>query len=193
MRMRTGVFLAGLSALLVLSLGYGTTAQQNQVQPLSRVGVMGVMKIMENCKRNEDHLAQSKAEQQKRIMELRALAQELELEKEQLKTFLSGTDDYLEQAKLVGSKQVTLEALNNHYTQKSQTETRDWMEQLYKDVLAAAEKIAEAKGLDMVFDRSEPSYPMSAEQLFSTIRTRTLIYSKGCIDISDEVLAEIDK
>jgi len=193
MRTRTGVFLAGLSALLVLSLGYGTTAQQNQVQPLSRVGVVNVMKIMEVSKKNTEHIAQSKAEQQKRIQELRALDQELALEKDQLKTFLPGTDDYLEQAKIVGSKQVNLEALQNHYQQKSQAETRDWMEQLYKDVLAAAQKIAEAKELTMVLDQSEPAYPIPAEQLFATIRTRTLIYSKGCVDISDEVLAEIDK
>jgi hypothetical protein len=113
--MRTGVFLGALSALLVLSLGYGTTAQQSQVQPLIRVGVLNVMKIMEVSKKNTDHIAQSKAEQQKRILELRTLAQELDLEKEQLKTFLPGTDDYLEQAKLVGSKQVHLKVLQEHY------------------------------------------------------------------------------
>jgi Skp family chaperone for outer membrane proteins len=193
MRMRTGVFLAGLSALLVLSLGYGTTAQQSQVQPLSRVGVMGVMKIIENSKKNADHIAQSQAEQKKRIEELRTLDRELVLEKDQLKTFLPGTDDYLEQAKLVGSKQVNLEALQNYYTQKYRSEERDWMEQLYKDILAAAQRIAEAKDLGMVFERSEPEYPIPAEQLIVTIKTHKLIYSKGCIDISDEVLAEIDK
>jgi Skp family chaperone for outer membrane proteins len=154
---------------------------------------MGVMKIIENSKRNADHIAQSQAEQKKRIEELRTLDRELVLEKDQLKTFLPGTDDYLEQAKLVGSKQVNLEALQNYYTQKYRSEERDWMEQLYKDILAAAQKIAEAKDLGMVFERSEPEYPIPAEQLIVTIKTHKLIYSKGCIDISDEVLAEIDK
>ncbi len=193
MRMRTVVILCGLSGLLVLSLGHGTTAQQGQVAPSSRVGVVNVMKIIENSKRNAGHIVQKQAEQEEKIRELRTLARALELEKDQLKTFLAGTDDYLAQAKLVGTKQVHLEALQNHYTQKSRLEAGEWTERLYKDVLAVARRIAEAKDLDMVFDRTEPEYPIPAEQLIATIRTHKLIYSKGCIDITDEVLAEVDR
>ena len=126
-------------------------------------------------------------------LELRTLAQELDVEKAQLQTFRPGTDDYLKQAQLVGGKQVNLEALQEHYTQITRAKERDWTEQLYKDVLAAAQRVAEAKGLGMIFDCSEPEYPIPAERLFMAISTHKLIYSKGCIDIHDEVLAEIDK
>lgn len=193
MRTRTGVMLGASSVLLVLSLGHGTRAQQDQVQPLSRVGVVNVMKIMQDCKRNADHIAESQAEAKKLNRQLLALDKELDLEKAKLKTFLPGTDDHLEQAKRVGSQQVHLKVLQEHYLQKAQAQERDWQELLFKDVLAAAQKTAEARGLDMVFNRSEPEYPIPADRLFMAISTHKLIYSRGCIDITDEVIAEIDR
>ena len=193
MRIRTGVLLCCLSALLVSSLGYGTKAQQGQTPPLNRVGVFSVMKIMQNCQKNTDHITVAQAEQKKMSLELRTLAQELELGKAELKTIRSGTEDYMLKAKSVGNKQVHLEALQDYYTQLTRAKERDWTEQLYKDVLAAAQRVAEAKGLGMVFDQSEPEYPLPADRLFVAISTHKLIYSKGCIDIYEEVLAEVDK
>jgi Skp family chaperone for outer membrane proteins len=193
MRIRTGVLLGCLSALLVLSLGYGTKAQQGQIAPLSRVGVFSVMKVMQNCQKNTDHITVAQAEQKKMSLELRTLAQELEMEQSQLKTIRPGTEDYLQQAKSAGNKQVNLEALQDYYTKLTRAKERDWTEQLYKDVLAAAQRVAEAKELGMVFDQSVPEYPVPADRLFMAISTHKLIYSKGCIDINDEVLAEVDK
>ena len=91
--------------MLVLSLGYGSMAQPGQTGPLSQVGVVNVMKVLQTCKRNTDHIAEAQAEGEKLTLELRTLAQELDVEKAQLKTFVRGTDDYLAQAKLVGAKQ----------------------------------------------------------------------------------------
>lgn len=193
MRWQTGAILGGFCTLLILSLDHGTVAQQNQTVALNRIGVVSVMNIMQNCKKKKDHDVKVQAEYKKLDLELRTLAEELDVEKAQLETFLRGTDDYLEQAKLVGTKQVSLEALREHYTQQTRSKERDWTEQLYKDVLAAVQKVAEAKGLGMVLDRTEPVYPISAERLLGTINTHKLVYSKGCVDITDEVLVEIDK
>ena len=193
MRIRTVMLLCALSALLVLSFGYGTMAQPGQVGPLSQIGVINIMKVLQTCQKNTDHIAEVQAEGKKLSAELRMLAQELDVEKAQLKTFIPGTDDYLEQAKVVGAKQVNLEALQEHYTQQTRSKERDWTEQLYKDVLAAVQKVAEAKGLGMVLDKSEPEYPIPADRLFVTINTHKVLYSEGCIDITDEVLAEVDK
>lgn len=193
MRIRTVLLLGSLSAMLVLSLGYGTMAQQGQPVPLTKVGVVNVMKILQTCQRNTDHITEAQAEQKTMSLELRTLAQELDVEKAQLKTFLAGTDDYLTQAKLVGSKQVHLETLQEHYTQLTRAKERDWTEKLYKDVLAAVQKVAEAKGLGLVLDQSEPVYPIPADRLLMTVSTHKVLYSKGCVDITNEVLAEVDK
>lgn len=193
MKIRTVLLLCALSGLVVLSLGYGTMAQQGQAGPLRQVGVINLMKVLQTCQKNTDHITEAQAEGKKMSLELRALAQELDVEKAQLKTFMPGTDDYLEQAKLVGTKQVNLEALQEHYTQQTRSNERDWQEQLYKDVLAAVQKIAEARGLDMVLDKSEPEYPIPADRFYVAISTHKVLYSKGCVDITAEVLAEIDK
>ena len=193
MRFRAGVILGGLCTLLIWSLEHTTVAQPNQIVPLNRIGVVSVMRILQNCKRQIDHKAKAQAEYKELERELRKLAQELDVEKAQLATFLPGTDDYLEQKERVGTKQVHLEALQEHYTQQTQEKERAWTEQLYKDILAAAQKIAEAKGLGLVFERSEPVYPIPAENLFATVNTHKLIYCQGCIDITDAVRAEIDK
>ena len=193
MRMRTVVLLGGVAALLVLSLGYGTMAQPGQTGPLSQVGVVNIMRILRTCQKNMDHIAEVKAESEKLSAELRMLAQELDVEKAQLQTFVRGTDDYLAQAKSVNSKQANLEALQEHYTLMTRAKERDWTEQLYRDVLAAVEKVADAKGLGMVLDKSEPEYPIPADRLVVTISTHKVLCSKGCVDITAEVLVEVDK
>lgn len=179
--------------MLVLSLGYGTMAQPGQTGPLSQVGVVNIMKVLRTCQKNMDHITEVQAESEKLSAELRMLAQELDVEQAQLKTFVRGTDDYLAQARSVGSKQANLEALQDHYTQMTRAKERDWTEQLYRDVLDAVQKVADAQGLGMVLDKSEPEYPIPADRLVVTISTHKVLYSKGCVDITNEVLAEVDK
>jgi Skp family chaperone for outer membrane proteins len=68
------------------------------------------------------------------------------------------------------------------------------IEQLYKDLLKVVEDIAAKKGLDMVFEKSEPDLPAAnGNDLTLAISTHKLLYSKGCVDITADVISAVDK
>jgi len=54
-------------------------------------------------------------------------------------------------------------------------------------------ELAKQKGLDLVFESDEPEFPASSrDELMLTISTHKLLYSGGCLDITDDVVAQLD-
>lgn len=95
--------------------------------------------------------------------------------------------------KEVLEKQGKLQVQREIYERQRALKERNVIEQLYKDILRETRKVAEQKGLDVVFERSEPDFPSpSANDLTMTISTHKLLYGDGCVDITDEVMARVD-
>jgi Skp family chaperone for outer membrane proteins len=60
-------------------------------------------------------------------------------------------------------------------------------------VIKATEEVAKEKNLDLVLERSEPDLPAAnSNELTLTISTHKILYSSGCEDITDAVLAKVD-
>lgn len=89
--------------------------------------------------------------------------------------------------------QARLQALQQYYQQASTLKDKQWTEQLFKEVTEATTKIAEQKGLALVLERTEPEYPIPAERFFLAVGSYKVLYAKGCVDLTAEVMAAIDK
>jgi len=90
-------------------------------------------------------------------------------------------------------KQAKFEAQQQFYKQQIELKDKRWTEQLYKDILRETCEVAKQKGLDLVLERDEPELPaLSAFDLMTIIRTHKLLYSGGCLDITEEVMGRID-
>ena len=64
---------------------------------------------------------------------------------------------------------------------------------VYKDILRITGEVAVEKGLDLVFESSEPDLSeLSANELELVMGTHKLLYGGGCLDISDEVMTRAD-
>jgi Skp family chaperone for outer membrane proteins len=65
---------------------------------------------------------------------------------------------------------------------------------IYTDILRIVNEVAQQKGLDLVLEKNEPELLDStpANELMLTIRTHKVLYSGGCVDITDEVIARLD-
>ena len=62
------------------------------------------------------------------------------------------------------------------------------------EILQQVKKVAQEKGLEMVFDKDEVDFPaMSLNDATMIIRTHKVLYSGGCPDITDDVIAAMDK
>jgi Skp family chaperone for outer membrane proteins len=193
MKATTAVVLCSVVGLVVLSVGYSGHAQAPAVDPLSRIGVVSVMKILRDCQRQSAHEKEVAAEQDRLSAELSEMNQKLARENDQLKTFKPGTPEHLDLYKAMAEGQGRLRALQEYYQNASTLKDKQWTEQLFKEVVEATAKIAEQKGLALVLERTEPEYPIPAERFFLAVGSYKVLYAKGCTDLTAEVQAAIDK
>jgi Skp family chaperone for outer membrane proteins len=188
------IALVGLVTVFVLSMCYEHTwAESKTDKAQSKMGIVSIRKIFDNCKRNAKYKQEAMAEQDKIVAELEKLSKEIDAEKTGLKAFNSGSTDHLAKVKLILEKQASLQAQQEFQKQQLQAKDQKWTEKLYQDILNMTAKVAEQKGLDMVFEEDDVELPAgSANELALAIRTHKLLYTKGCLDITDEVTALVD-
>jgi Skp family chaperone for outer membrane proteins len=203
--MKAKVIVIGcLVGLLVLSCSYVAGASKPKPKdepagppsggPKSRLGIMSVRKIFQTCKRNEKYKQQAKAEQEKAIEELQQLRKDINAAEARIEALKPGTKDYLDIAQELAQKKASLPIKQSYYEQQFTQKDKDWTEQLYKDTLSSAVKVAEEKGLEMVFEKDEPEFPFERpDELMLAIRTNKILYSSSdCVDITNDVMARID-
>jgi len=192
-----GMILSCLIGAVVLFIlmprGEYSRAESKADKPCLNIGVVSIRKIFQDCKRNDKYVEEATAEQDKVVAELEKLSKELEAEKAGLKTLKAGSSDHLALIKEILTKQASLQAQQEFHKQQIALKDQKWTEQLYKDILRETSEVAEQKGLDLVFEKDEIELPASsANDLMLTIRTHKLLYSGGCLDITDEVMARLD-
>ena len=188
------IALACLVGALVLSVGYEhSRAELKAGGAYPKIGTVSVRKIFQNCKRSAIYREQAKAEHDKAMMELQRLSKELEADRAGLKTLKAGSSDHLAQMKEILEKQASLEVKQEFLKQEMLSREQRMIEELYGDVLRVTREVAEQKALELVFERSEPELSaFSSQELKETIGTHKLLYSGGCLDITDEVMARLD-
>ena len=188
------MILSCLMVAAVLSMGAELRSAGSKADiPGSRIGVVSIRKIFQDCKRNAKYRQEATAEQDKVIAELKKLSKEIEAERAGLQTLKAGSDDHLALMKEILAKQANLQALQEFHKQQIALKDQKWTEELYKDILREVREVAEQKSLDLVFEKDEVELPaLSANELMLTIRTHKLLYSGGCLDVTDEVTARLD-
>jgi Skp family chaperone for outer membrane proteins len=188
------ILLSFLIGVVIVFVGYqrGRAAPAGDgAQP--KIGVVGIRRIFQDCKRNVKYREEATAEQQKIIAELGKLKSEIEADEAGLKALKAGSSDYLDLMKAVLEKQASLQAKQDYHKQQLALKDQRWTEELYTDILRETAAVAKQKGLDIVLEKDEPELPaLSAQELMMIIRTHSVLYSGGCPDITDEVINRVD-
>jgi len=197
MKAKTAVALCGVVGLAILAVGQSNRgalrAQQAVTDPLARIGVVSVKKILRESQRYAAHEKETMVEQDRLNGDLSKMNQEVETEQAKLKTFKTGSQEFLDLYKPMVEKQARLQALQEFYRQSSAVKEKQWNEQLFKEILEATAKISEQKGLALVLERTEPEFPIPTDAFVATVNTHKVIYAKGCVDLTAEVLAAVDR
>ena len=160
---------------------------------MPKAGIVSIRKIFRDCKRSAKYRQESNAERQKIDAELTKLDNEIKAQQAGLKTLKIGSENYMAQVKEILEKQGSLKALQQfHKQQLSLTEQRI-TEDIYGDILRITGEVAKEKGLDWVFETSEPELPaQTPTELELSMGMHKLLYSYGCLDITDEVMTRVD-
>ena len=194
MKVKLMVLVVLIAAVFVLfaGFGFGKDAPSGDVKCL-KVGVVSVRKIFQDCKRNAKYRQEMLAERDKLEAELESLSKDIDASKSKLKMLKPGTSDYLSDMKDVLDKQGSLQAKQEYYKRQMDMREQAVIEQLFKDVLKATAGVAKEKGFDLVFEKSEPDLPAAnSSDLSGMISTYKVLYSSGCEDITDAVMAKVD-
>ncbi|UCE48966.1 MAG: OmpH family outer membrane protein [Phycisphaerales bacterium] len=169
-------------------------AQANAPAATSKIGLISVSRAMRDCKAMATFGAKAKAQADQMDAAEKKLDDEIEILTDGVRALVRGTADYMAQYKLLVQKQAELKALQEYHRELRAASQQGWAEKVYKEVLRLTQEIAATKGLDMVLERSEPEFPIKgADQLMMTLSTHKVLYGGGCLDITDEVIAELDK
>jgi Skp family chaperone for outer membrane proteins len=158
-----------------------------------KIGVVSVRKIFQDCKRNTKYRKEMTAEKDKLEAELDSLSKDIDASKSKLKMLKQDSEDYLSGVQDVFNKQASYQAKQEYFKRKMEMREQRVVEQLFKDVIKATGEVAKDKGLDIVLEKSEPDLPAaSSNELTLTISTHKVLYSAGCEDITDMVMAKVD-
>jgi len=194
MKVRTAV-LSCLISVVVLSMGYEySRAGPKADEPSLKIGVVSIEKIFRDCERSTMYRKETIAERNRIEAELDKLVKEIEADQAGLRTLKAGSSDHLASLKEIMEKQAKLQAQQEFHKLQMALKEQRMIEEIYKDILRETSGVAEQKGLDLVFEKSEPEFSsLTPTQLELTIATHKLLYSGGCLDITDEVMARLDK
>jgi Skp family chaperone for outer membrane proteins len=169
-------------------------AQSKPIAPDSGIGIVSVRTVFRDCKVNAAYRDKAIAEQSATNAELDALQKAVEAKEAGLRALKLGSPDYLTQYEELLKKQAELDAKKQFNSQQRVMKDRRWTEDLYKEVLRITKALAEQKGLTLVLEAEEPEFPMAnADELMMALQTHKVLFSKGCVDLTAEVTAEMDK
>ncbi|MHC4842741.1 MAG: OmpH/Skp family outer membrane protein [Planctomycetota bacterium] len=193
--MKTKGFILALSIGILLPLAYqATQAQSGLNDTSSKMAVVSIQKIFQQCQTNAKYRQQATLEQEQALAELDRLTKEVEAQRAGLNTLKAGSSDYLQSMQDILTKQGELEAKREFTKQSFALKDQQWTTKIYKDVLRIIDEVAQQKGFDIVLEKNEPELLDStpANELMLTIRTHKVLYSGGCQDITDEIIARLD-
>ena len=194
MKIRTMV-LSCLAGVVIMTMVFEySQAQSKSNTPSSKIGVVSILKVFRDCKRSAAHRNELLAEQNRIRAALQTLSKEIEAQEAGLKALKPESSDYLAQRKELIDNQARLEAEQKFYKEQVILKQYKWSKELYQEILQITSELAEQKGLDLVLKKDEIDLlALSVNEISETVRTHKVLYSAGCVDISDEVVARLDK
>lgn len=158
-----------------------------------KVAIVSIRKIFQVCKRGASYRQEAIAEQNRLIAELEKLSREIEAERAGLGALKENSSDYMARAKELFEKQANYQARQEFYKQQMELKDQLWTKELYQDILRISSEIAKEKGLDLVIKEDEVDFSdTNANELGLALRMQKLLYSGGCLNITDEVTTRLD-
>ena len=184
-----------LMGIVVLFLAHEFGAAQPLAdQPALNIAIVHVGKALQNCQATVKFKERANAEKDAMDAEEKGLSDEIEALRGQVQALMPSSNDYFVRSKEMMQKQKELEGLQEFNRQVRALKIHQWTAKIYPEVLRITKELAAKKGLALVLAVDEPEFPSPRpEQLSAAIQTHKVLYSGGCLDVTSEVVADLDK
>lgn len=194
MKIKTTVLVCLTGVMVLLFVHQYSTAQVTTNDQILPIGVVDVRRALRDCKATAKYRERTNTENAKMDEEEDQLSRKVQALATGLRALKPGTSDHLEQYKEYLQKQAELKSLQEFNPQQKMLKHQQWTQPLYQEILNITKTLAAEKGLALVLESDEPEFPIQRyEDLAMTLNTHKVLYSNGCVDLTDEVIAELDE
>ena len=194
MKIKTAILSCMIGVVVLLFVHEYSMAQVKINDTNLPIGIVDVRRALRECKATEKYRERTNAENSKMDAEEQQVTREIQALAAGLRALKQGSSDYLAQYKEYLQKQNNLKTMQEFNPQQKALKHQQWTQELYKEILRITKVLAAEKGLPLVLGSDEPEFPMQRyEELAMTLSTHKVLYSNGCIDLTNEVIAELDK
>lgn len=194
MKIKTAILVCLMGAVVLLLIHEYSMAQIKTNDTILPIGIVDVRRALRECKATEKYREKTNVENAKMDVEEQQLTREIQALAAGLRALKPSSTDYMEQYKEYLQKQGELKTMQEYNPRLKATKHQQWTETLYQEILRITNVLAAEKGLALVLGSDEPEFPIQQyEELAMTLSTHKVLYSSGCLDLTDEVIAELDK
>ena len=194
MKIKTIILGCLMGVVVLLFVHEYSMAQVKTNDTVLPIGLVDVRRALRECKATAKYRERTNAENSKMDAEEEQLSREIQALAAGLRALKQGSSDYLTQYKEYLQKQNDLKTMQEFNPQQKAFKHQQWTQELYKEILRITKVLGAEKGLPLVLGSDEPEFPIQRyEELAMTLSTHKVLYSNGCIDLTDEVIAELDK
>ncbi|TSA52059.1 MAG: OmpH family outer membrane protein [Planctomycetaceae bacterium] len=194
MKIKTAILVCLMGVVVLLLVHEYSMAQMKTNDTNLPIGIVDVRRALRDCKATAKYRERTNAENSKMDAEEEQITREIQALAAGLRALIPGTSDHLAQYKEYLQKQANLKTLQEFNPQQKALKHQQWTQELYKEILRITKVLAAEKGLPLVLGSDEPEFPIQRyEELAMTLSTHKVLYSNGCLDLTDEVIAELDK
>lgn len=194
MKIRTALLVCLISLMILLLVHEYSMAQMAPNNTILPIGIVDVRQALRDCSATAKYRERTNAENAKMDAEEEQLTREIQALAASLRALKPNSSDYMDQYKEYLQKQGNLKTMQEFNPRMKATKHQQWTEALYQEILRITKELAAAKGLALVIESDEPQFPIQQyEELAMTLNTHKVLYSNGCLDLTNEVIAELNK
>ena len=150
--------------------------------------------MLENYGKNEDLTKRLSAEFQAAADEIQREEESIRLQREELVMLERGGKKYEETYRKVMLREKGVEYDKEMIRRRIDAQKAAGWKELYQDIQSACEKVAKDQGLDavLVMNRRSPN-GRTDEEMMAQITLRQVIYFDPQLDVTDKVLASLNR
>jgi Skp family chaperone for outer membrane proteins len=189
-----------LCAVALSAIALVLPARLASAQEGPRIGIVNPAKIFNEMQETKDLKQKMESDRQAIQAEAKRRADDLEEAKKARALFTEGTEDFNKKNQEMIRKAVELQVWQEMIKADLARQQKTQMKNLFEKIEAATKEVAESKKLDLVLVEQKidlPSDPntmeqINVDQLRNLINQRSVMYSNGKFDITNDVLANVD-
>ena len=164
--------------------------------PASKIGTVDIDRVSKECNATKEYQKKATEESQKLQLDEENLKKDIQALQNELdsEVFKVGSPEFFAKNRELAQKKSQLSYLQDFNQQEIALKMQLWKMDLYSNILKAANEIGSEKDLYLVLAVEDLEHnPPRVEDFATVVRTHKILYSGGCMDLTDAVITKLNQ